>query len=357
MWPVCPEARGAATLVMALGLILAVGILAFAVAHTGVTEQRMADNRLRAAEALQAAEAGLDFGRNWLRRGRPRWLPAGGTQEIAAPGRNPPRLQAGNGDSFGVNLGFRRDRRQPHYIRILSSAQAAHAPEVRARVRQTVRLFSVLTPAGEQAPPLITGNCPQPASGPLHIFPRNADRPAAGPALASAASGPCPRQGLRLHGGGLLPAAFPRGRLWQHLFAIDRAALRALAETERRRGLADNRRRYWWARPGDLAGGIWRRNLGSPQQPVVLVFPARLGCPRLAAGVVIHGLVFVDGDCPPGAPWGPARIYGTLAVAGNMARLGRDLRLLHIEQASGRPAALALPVLEVAPVPGSWSDL
>ena len=341
---------GMATLTVVLTLLLVLTGLAFSLGQTSLTEQRMATNQRYHSEALAVAEAGLAFGQDVLLRETPRWLRLRPDLELATPAASPPRLRASNGERFALNLVFRRDPRHPAFVTLEAEAEANR---IQARARLALRLFSVLSEAGEKAPPLLLDGCP--GNGPLALF------PAPGPAATSAAlsgDGHCVRPGtLLLNGGRLQPRAFPRNRLWEHLFGISRQAFRRLAGQEAASGRPWHERRYWWASPGDLRGGHWILSLGTPQRPAVIVFPASLGCPPLADGTRIHGILFVDGDCGTSPPWGSVQIHGTLAVAGNAPAVGPYTRIAHISHASGHPPRLKLPIIATAPVPGSWSDL
>ena len=76
---------------------------------------------------------------------------------------------------------------------------------------------------------------------------------------------------------------------------------------------------YWVDSPAD-----WTQSLGTPQAPVLLVFSRQacaVRCPRIAAGVQIHGTVFVDADCQDEKlhQWQAGTIDGLLAVEGGLS--------------------------------------
>jgi hypothetical protein len=83
---------------------------------------------------------------------------------------------------------------------------------------------------------------------------------------------------------------------------------------------------YWVDSPGD-----WTQSLGTPQAPVLLVFSSQacaVRCPRIAAGVQIHGTVLVDADCQDEKlqQWQAGTIDGLLAVEGGLsAAMGHGL--------------------------------
>lgn len=57
--------QGAATMIVVAVLAIAMALVALTIANTGLMEQRISGNDLRAREAQEAAEAGLDYGIAW----------------------------------------------------------------------------------------------------------------------------------------------------------------------------------------------------------------------------------------------------------------------------------------------------
>lgn len=137
-----------------------------------------------------------------------------------------------------------------------------------------------------------------------------------GPAQASAqaAGAPCARA------------------VWRSLFGDTRAAqLQAWSDAQARSGLhagsSPPRSVYWIDSPLD-----WGQSLGSPEAPVLLVFSAQAcatRCPRLLAGVQIHGTVYLDAGCDDRKlqGWQGGRIDGLLAVEGGLLEAGGSTRL------------------------------
>ena len=110
---------------------------------------------------------------------------------------------------------------------------------------------------------------------------------------------------------------------WRSVFGeTTPAQLKAWSDAQADKGLhalsQPARNMYWVDSPAD-----WTQSLGSPQAPVLLVF-SRLACavrcPRMAAGVQIHGTVFLDADCrdDPLQNWQAGTIDGLLAIEGGL---------------------------------------
>ncbi|MFN2308480.1 MAG: hypothetical protein ABR553_01915 [Gammaproteobacteria bacterium] len=349
--------RGAATLLIGLVLVLASVALAISVAHTAVLEQRMARNTLLASQSAEAAQAGLGFASAWLKHRRPEWIVQPDGTAVASPGHNPPRLSSAGGGDFAVNLTYERRAGWAGFIRVEATASPAAAPEIAARVSQFLRPVGVLTQAGETAPPLLIDGCAD-VSAAGGLYPLGADTPEAAAAIATSADAACITAGA-LHGGAARGDAFPPGGLWAQVFSVGRAEFQALAAEQAALDLPPTERDYWWAEAADLTAGEWRRDLGRPERPIVLVIPASLGCPRFAGGVQLIGLVLIEANCTDTPAWGEVRIYGTLALAGaaHPTPLGPGSRLLHISHAPPATATrIEPPPLEILPLAGSWRD-
>ena len=57
--------QGAATLIVVMVLAIVMAVVSMTTARTGLMEQKIVGNDLRAREAQEAAEAGLEYGVAW----------------------------------------------------------------------------------------------------------------------------------------------------------------------------------------------------------------------------------------------------------------------------------------------------
>ena len=120
--------------------------------------------------------------------------------------------------------------------------------------------------------------------------------------------------------------------VWRSLFGpTSLAQVQAWSDAQARSGLhagsVPPRSVYWVDSPAD-----WGQSLGSPASPVLLVFSAQAcagRCPRLLAGVQIHGTVYLDADCDDRKllGWQGASIDGLLAIEGGLTQAGGWTRL------------------------------
>lgn len=113
------------------------------------------------------------------------------------------------------------------------------------------------------------------------------------------------------------------GATWRSVFGETTAAqLQAWSQAQVDNGLHElsqpARSIYWVDSTAD-----WTQSLGRPEAPVLLVFSRQAcaqRCPRMAAGVQIHGTVFVDTGCEDERlrGWQGGTIDGLLAIEGGL---------------------------------------
>lgn len=348
--------RGAATLAVGLSLLTAITIMSLVFAHTQVTEQQITLGTLRSSEALQAADAGLAFGRSWLSRHRPEWITATQQLQISTPDSSMPLIKDGRGSPFAINIAFQRSVQNPRYILVKSDAQPRGRPGLLTTVQAYVRPQTVLSESGETAPPLVTGGCIGAVAGYPDIYPVNAHSTGTGAAIASARKGCLKPGSIDLHSGSVTERAFLPNHIWRYMFRVSKTHMQSLSDQEVAARVPARKRHYWWATKSDLSGNKWRRSLGSPEHPVVLVLPKSLGCPVLTTGSIIYGVVYIEGSCNSALRWGTSRVYGNLVIEGDLGIFNQELRPAHISHAPGSPEELKLPLIGAPMVAGTWKD-
>lgn len=362
--PPVPNAAGAAALVVVLGLLLSTTLATLTVARSQLGESRASAQEQLSAHLARRAES------LWQRASVRLRAPAPLAWQATDQGLVSESTLSGE-DGIAAHIRYRRAAPDSPVVALETRTHFVDGPPGEARIRQTLRLLSALSPRGENAPPLVLNGCLT-AGTPVDIRPRDSDSDNAGAALWQYGAGRCaPMAMLDTHGGEIRRLSFDTDTdtdadadadadagagsdmetgLWGQLFSLSREAYAELAAGEL--ALAAGRRRHWLAQT--RAGDVWRRSLGSAAAPVVLVFPD--GCPRFGAGVRIVGVVYIAGGCqaPPGTL--TLEVIGTLAVDGELRTGDAGLRLSHIQQIDPAAVRLRLPVLRTVAIPGSWRD-
>ena len=343
--------NGAATLLIALVLMMALTVVTLSVARTQLVEQRIANNHHWHTRLFLLAESALAEGSQLLEHS-PYSL-----DRSPAPGRNGElsRMTLDNGMS-AINTQLVLERQNPSaaFVSVQGTSQRTDGSSLQARASQFVRPLSVLSPLGESAPPLVINGCLSPTTAALDVRPLNADLDQAGDAVWLNSDLHCPpMSGIDLHGGNITERELAED-LWSLLFSIDRNTFFAMAAEQA--DLPAHERTYWVAEDENLIAGRWMQSAGTPQRPVALYFSAETGCPEFAPAVLVYGVVFIDADCSDPVATQTFELYGSLMINGNLNAAGALLRLSHIQVADDRQTRLHFPVVRSIAVPGSWRD-
>lgn len=341
--------RGAASLLVALVLVMSSTLITLSVAHTHLIETRLSGNELWHRRLLQNAESAWEKASATLGEHLEQlaWMTADDGTLIShdAPVRN--------SDGIETRVQYRRADTGDPFVRMRATAEGGGRDAQSVVVSQSVRLLSVLSPLAETAPPLVINGCLY-GAGAVDVSPENSDSDAAGDALWQHRASPCPAGVAEdLHGGEVATKS-TRQTLWDTFFSITSEEYARLATAQR--VLSPPQRRYWLAQAGPGGRPLWNRSLGSVEAPVVLYFPASTGCPRFAAGVRIFGFVFIDATCPEPLADKRIEITGTLLVNGAINTGHALIRLQHVGNADSRLTRLSLPVLRTVRLPGDWRD-
>ena len=276
--------RGAATLLMALVLMMALTVITMSVAKTRVNAEQINANQQWQTRLFVAAESkqeeilsNIVSLTGWTQD------PVSGQQHYQESGR-------GSDSQIETVLTLRRSPPPQRFIDMQVTARRDDGSTLAVQISQHVRQLTILSPIAETAPPLILGGCPASFPTELHIYPRNADSDQASDAIWLTKAASCP--GLTntdLHSGAITTRSTSY-ELRDMLFTLDRDAYAELANRER--NLPASQRQYWLVQPSDLNSGRWSLSVGTVNQHVLLYFPEDAGCPTFADGVQIHGFVF-----------------------------------------------------------------
>ncbi len=343
--------QGAATLLVALVLMMALTVVTLSVARTQLVEQRIANNHHWHTRLFLLADSGLARGSQLL----------GHAQESLNwrfnPGRNTEVSQmtlTHAAPDVDTQLVLERRDRSAAFVTLQATSGRNDGSGLQARVSQNVRPLSVLSPLGESAPPLVINGCLTPATATLDVRPLNADLDHAGDAVWLNSDLHCPpMSGLDPHRGSMTELRLGDD-LWPTMFSVDRDAFTTMAAQQT--NLLARERSYRIVANQDLVAGRWAQSAGTSERPVVIYFPAETGCPGFAPGVEIYGVVFIDGSCTESVSSQSFAIYGSLMINGNLNATGALLRLNHIQVADPIQTRLQFPFLRILAVPGSWRD-
>lgn len=393
-------APGAITLLMAIGLVVLASLASFYSTRSVLVDQLASQNHAHAHQARLAAQAALAWAQADLAAGRnpspldwttPGACPLGITgpqwQCIALPPAPHPALPAMQLDVMAV----RNLVTSPHVLTLHASA-AEPGHHSLARVRESLFIPAV-APAPSHAPQaaLVLNGCVSEAPGSnLRVCPLSSTGQAcSGTALAPATQTlfvPDTDRDGRISSGernsclALRSASLPAGgdptgpalavsrspcnrAAWRSALGnITDDQLKAWSSAQERQGLHalsnPPRTVYWVDSPAD-----WTQSIGQPDHPALLVLSEQAcaqRCPRITAGVHIHGSVVVQAGCDDEKMrgWQAGWIEGQLVVEAGLPEwrsgdlwarpYGRDGYILNWPD--------GIDARQVQRINGSWSE-
>ena len=349
--------RGALTLMLGLLLLMGSTILTLSSVRISVMEQRIANNELRAKEAQQAAQAGLDYALARIAQG----------DNIDTP---PP--VAATGDSiYDIVLS---ESERDNEICVLSQAIARGDDSIQAVATECFQQKRFLAGKstqgfGSDLPPMVINGCLSRATGTPNIYPRDCDNEideeeCESIALASSADSSCLGLGdLEVNNNDnavIRPNAF-EGSAWDYVFDISKETFQALAAAN-----DYSSPRLLWITSEIITQDQWTEKdiESSPTAPVVLVYEKSAGCPKINGNITIYGIVYVETaeDCNANG-WGKTDIYGSIVFEGNVTKLTANTTFRYwgladqdAEDDDTLDGARLDRVFSASRIPGSWHD-
>lgn len=380
--------KGAATLFVVVVLLIVMAVIALMVGQKGLMEQQMTGNDLRAKEAQEAAEAGLERG---VAFAASNVVPPSGTTSIecSGPGSSQtgcPNLtnvssdQTTSGETYNISsLYF--ERVGTEFIRITSRATGgADGGDQNISARSTVYIKpgGILSSNATLPPPLVMSGCMTQTTGTPDIVPGSngtaimTSQPDAttggemclnhcGPGGGN--NNPCQNPDadgsfahLDINGGTLEnDQAYPdwdgdgEGTVWEYYFDVPVETYQQYASDT----LSTEGGMYYITDSGNQPNGTY----GSLSNPAIMVFEN--GCPKFNGNTTIYGIVFFrdQNACVSNGMngWGNVTIYGSIGVTGGVHQLNANIEIYGVGSGSGLEEINQIPI-NASKLPGTWND-
>ena len=363
--------RGVATLAISVILLLSLTVMALTMTQSGVIQQKISGNDYRAKEAHNAAEAGMQYLIGWLSAHQSS-LVTTGTHCVTPPtaglasGTDTYTLNDASGNSkLCYTVAMLNSSGAAQVIKLTSTARASNDPSnsISATVTQIVsNTPGINSKITITAPPLVITGCTDSIEGNPVINTSNIaimTMQASGKMYNNHAciqlghlnencqpNAQTPSSGCNLN----YYRATPGETVWHYYFGnITQSLMQSLADAQAT--LPATQRTIYYI----TDSSPWHQSLGSADNPVIMIFSAAAGCPKINGNPTIYGVIYYASNSCDTNGWGGATVYGSVGIEGNLNKLNANTNLNLVSPSSTTSIHTGLPGV-YAPLPGTWKD-
>lgn len=345
------QQQGTVVLLTAVVLALIMGILALTAARTSLMEQKITGNDIRAREAREAAEAGLEFAMAWANA-----QPI--TAALTCPGGTGcptiPNITAStSGATYASTVVFTPDTNSKNFIKVVATAVGNDGSS--AKAESWIKQVSLLNSDTSLPAPLIINGGLSNVTGNPSLIKTSSD------ATGIVTSGPSSNIDTGNLGitpspatNTILPNAFS-STAWQFVFKIPLS--QAIAEAQANNNVypqtPNNATPFYYYNNGSHIND----NYGSATKPIVIIIGSSY-CPKINGGPTIYGIVYfsaTSGCSDQG--WGSATIYGSVMTESNITKLNANTKFIATGN-SGTSGNTGTNIFldYTTTIPGTWKD-
>ncbi len=368
-----PKQQGAATLLVVLVLAAIMAVISLATTNTGLIEQKLVGNDLRAREVQEASAAGLGYGIAWAKKNS---LPLTTGNSLVCsssgslPQGCPTALTTVTGSSTGESYSYTLTYYQgPDGIQVTSAAQGINDNSIQAISEEWITQISYLTANGLSAPPIVVNGSLSGVTGNPTVDTGN---PPGTAILEGSAANVVATSTGHLGGnptlGAVTSTSFPATSTpaWSYVFNISLTVAIQMA-------IANGYQYSTGTLPATPASGtapfyLWdsgshiNNNYGSATNPVVIIIPSG-DCPKINGGPTIYGIIYYadqTGACGSNQGWGNATIYGTVIAEESITKLTANSDSIGNGNGNhgtgGGGTMFNYFFSDVTSIPGTWKD-
>ncbi|GAA0788629.1 pilus assembly PilX family protein [Marinobacterium sediminicola] len=403
--------RGVATLVVVISLIIIMAVMALTVANSGIMDQRTTGSDIRAREAHEAAEAGLEYAVAWANSIRIPDVPVlpgvpGSTQLTCDGGTDdpygcPPSLTTITGsttnETYQYTLTYTvTTGAGTKLVRIESDAYSTADASTVAHAEVYLQQVPLGQGSPETTPVVVDGAFGDEIVGGGDILTITSTSTA----IASSAGADEINEGhleqriwTDLDGDGEVDnmeikvkvEPFKKGDFdcssysshcaWNHTFqgelpfedAVEYATAAGNVFTnDMPCGPPDPSKPaiYILKNTGPIGsadlsnpGCKDSKIIGSLTAPVAIIVPESYGCPPFSGGLSIYGYFYIENETACDASgWGGAKVYGSAIFEGPVTKLTSGTEFIEMDWGDSVGNTLNLPVDYANAIPGTWRD-
>jgi hypothetical protein len=361
--------QGAATLLVVMVLAIVMAVVSMTTARTGLMEQKIVGNDLRAREAQEAAEAGLEYGVAWAGKNKVPWPTTGDLNIVTCPTSGCPALPQITGSSTGEtynisSLKYFRPSTSSEFIGVTSISQGVNDTTITAQAQDFVKPGSILSSEYKHdSVPFVVNGCVSGVGG-------NPATHTGNPAQLSvitSQNASCVVKGdfnktTSDPWGGAAQRAFTSA--WSFTFSgLSLTTAKAWAEADSNvfannnslpDGPAIGRGFYVVNDQRPISGNS---TYGSSTKPVVIIFPPEVGCPQINGNITVYGFVYYETGTPcSDQGWGRLTIHGGIIGESDITKVTATSD--HYAQGQGSSGIVinSFDPIDASRVPGTWKD-
>lgn len=358
--------RGVATLLISMGLLIGLTVLAQTSGRLLFSENQELITVREGKGVKEAARAARAHAKGWLKENELSSLSwsSGGSLDEHASLSSIPAVTVG-GRTFDLSITFeRRSGSNSEYILVLASAEPQAGTGAQAEVKEYIYYYKGGLNPNFDTPPILIDGSLNGAAGTPDVYPIDHDASTAGIALRTTGTVDTGEgSGLDLHDGSTEENASLSGTLWEAVFGISKAEYKSLAtQVDDSSGDVSGDRYYYIEDTSNLNAGHpvvddSTKEVGTAQEPSILVFSSSAGCPKVNGSVTVYGLAYFEGDqCSGGGQgWGGSTIYGSAIFEGDVSKFTANTEFWDYENLGEGKLKDNLPK-RIIGIPGTWRD-
>lgn len=359
--------KGGITLLMSMMLLISITLLSIYSTGFAVMDQRISANEYRAMEVENSSSAGLEYGLIWLGTAGNTVSWSAGVNSACSGNFDEvgtitgPNISSASTYTYTLLIAFCRNTAvNANVIQVASTASASSDTSITTTTRAYSRAESGPVNPGFSAAPLVIGGCLSNVLGNPDVFPavdggtaietREGFSPSGSNCIDTGNLG-MDADGAHSGDGEIEYTISDTEDMWDYVFSMTRAEIKALADQEVADGIADSQRKYVWITDTDP----FHRSIGSPTNFAVIVFAPEANCPKINGGNKIYGVVYIDSECPAANGFGGSEFYGSVVVDGLVTKLNANTEF-HQDNGVNNLKVSTFPKGFAPREIGTWSD-
>ena len=356
--PTPARQRGAVTLLVALMLLIGMSMVTITTMRSGMVEQQTTGNDVRAREAQEAAEAGLEYAVAWAKKNKisntvtcsSGSLPTGCPTALTTIEHSP------TGESYTYTLTYTKGTDS---IKVTSSSQGVADKSITATSEVWIKQMSYLTKKGKTAPPFVINGGLSNVTGTPEIDTGDPAGPAFITSPWSSIDTGHFKSPSNLPVGATVADVLPATATpaWDYLFSIPLATATNIAIANGYKSstnalpltpTAGTEPFYLWDNASNISD-----NYGSAINPVVIIVKDG-NCPEVK-NTIIYGFVYFPASCGTRQGWGNATIHGSIISEGPITKVTANLTSVG-SGVGGSGGIFSNFISDAARIPGTWKD-